>query len=94
MSKNISELEELIKCNLSIIENQLSSSTSQDNDFQQMLNNLINLINRTIVASKHCKKLVQEQNEEIKSFLLVNTNLVCEVEHYKIFGANIFYTVN
>ncbi|CAG8565965.1 10123_t:CDS:1, partial [Dentiscutata heterogama] len=87
MSENISELEKLIKCNLSIIENQSSSSMSQDGNFQQTLNNLIDLVNKTIVASKHCEKFVKEQNEEIKGFLLVNTNLVCEVEHYQIFGA-------
>ncbi|CAG8742645.1 3990_t:CDS:1, partial [Dentiscutata heterogama] len=44
----------------------------------------------TIVASKYCKKFIKEQNEEIKSFLLVNADLVREVKYYKIFSANMF----
>ena len=48
-----------------------------------MINNLANLIDKTINLSK-------QQHDEIQGFQLVNANLVHEVEHYKMFGANVF----
>ena len=77
MTENIDELEQLLKRNLLSIENQSSLL------LQQMINNLADLIDRTINLSK-------QQHDEIQGFQLVNANLVREVEHYKMFGANVF----